>query len=89
MRNPLDRTAAQSPNLRGATKLIETQRERLFAELAQLREVRGPSARSIETARVLLMRWWGKANWRTREQLLRAADWLIRLEHNHGMQPPA
>ena len=89
MRNPLHRTAAPSPNVRVATKLIGTERERLFAELTILRELRGSSARAVETAQCLLTRWWAKANWRKREQLLKAADWLIRLEYNRGAQPRA
>jgi hypothetical protein len=88
MLNPLHRTTAP-PRARGASRLIETERTRLFAELTMLRELRGPSARAIETARLLLTRSWAKASWRAREQLLRAADWLIRLEHNRGAQPPA
>ncbi|MBI3704428.1 MAG: hypothetical protein HY244_11435 [Rhizobiales bacterium] len=75
---------SQAQPARGRPALIETKRKRLFAELTMLREMRGPSARAAETAQHLLTRWWAKANWRKREQLLRAADWLIRLESNHG-----
>jgi hypothetical protein len=89
MSNPLHRTAAPSPNVRGANKLIETERKRLFAELTMLRELRGPSAHAVETAQRLLTRWWAKANWRTRVRLLKAADWLIHLEHNRDVQSPA
>jgi hypothetical protein len=88
MPNPLHRSAAPS-RARAANKRIETHRARLFAELTMLREMRGPSAQAAETAQRLLTRWWAKANWRTREQLLKSADWLIRLEHNREVQPPA
>ena len=67
---------------------IENQRERLFAELAQLRALHGTSARSIETARVLLTRWWVKANWRTREKLVASAEWLVRLECTRVAEQP-
>ncbi len=56
------------------------ERNRLFDELTKLREAYGPSAQAIETARILLTKQWGKANWRTREQLVKAAEWLLRLE---------
>ena len=88
MSNPLHRTTA-TPLARGASKLIDTERARLFVDLTMLRELRGPSARAVETARLLLTRSWAKANWRAREQLLKSANWLIRLEHNREVQPPA
>ena len=68
---------------------MENERKRLFDEITTLREARGPSARAIETARILLTRQWIKANWRTREQLIKAADWLVRLEGMRGVQSPA
>jgi hypothetical protein len=81
------RTAPQ-PAVPSSPALIENQRERLFAELAQLRALHGPSARSIETARVLLTRWWVKANWRTREKLVASAEWLVRLECTRVAEQP-
>jgi hypothetical protein len=85
---PLARPAA--PPLAAARKpaLIETERKLLFEELAQLRALNGSSARSIETARALLTRWWAKANWRRREKLIEAAAWLIQIECAHGVQKP-
>ena len=86
--NPLHRTTAP-PRTRGTAKLIETERTRLFAELTMLRELRGPSARAVETARLLLTRSWAKASWRARQQLLRSANWLVSVEYNRGAQPRA
>jgi hypothetical protein len=60
--------------------LIENQRKRLFDEMTELRKARGPSARTTHTAQVLLTRHWIKANWATREQLIKAAHWLVHLE---------
>jgi hypothetical protein len=65
--------------------LLQNERKRLFDEITRLREARGPSARAIETAQVLLTRHWIKANLRTREQLIKAAHWLVRLE---GIREP-
>jgi hypothetical protein len=69
--------------------MIENQRNQLFDEMTELRKARGPSARTVETARLLLTKQWIKANWRTREQLIKAADWLVRLEGIRGAQSPA
>lgn len=66
--------------------MIEAERGRLFAETERLTRSGGLSARSAGTARVLLTRWWAEANWHKREALVRAADWLVRLEQNR--QPP-
>jgi hypothetical protein len=69
--------------------LIQNERNRLFDEIATLREARGPSARAIHTAQVLLTRHWIEANWRTREQLIKAAHWLVHLESTREPQSPA
>lgn len=76
-------------NARSKYALIENQRKRLFDEMTELREARGPTARAVETARLLLTKQWIKANWRTREQLIKAADWLVRLEGIRRAQSPA
>jgi hypothetical protein len=68
---------------------MESERSRLFDEITILRKARGPSARAIDTAQVLLTRHWIKANWRTREQLIKAAHWLLHLEAIREMQSPA
>jgi hypothetical protein len=54
------------------------QRDRLVAELTALRaaEPRSPIA---DKAFELVTRWWGPASWTGREQLLKAATWLVRL----------
>lgn len=81
--------AAPPADARRKTAAIETARNRLFAELSELRKRPGNPAKPIETAQVLLTRWWGRANWKSRERLIRTAEWLIRLERNRGMQPIA
>lgn len=68
--------------------VIESHRKRLFDELLQLRELQGTSARSIDTARALLTNWWAKANWRTREELIKSADWVVRLESTRAIRLP-
>jgi hypothetical protein len=59
-------------------KTILSQRDRLIAEIGFLRE-RGAGSKFIDNAQQLLTRWWSTANWNAREDLLRTADWLVRL----------
>ena len=75
---------ASNPTARRKSASIVAERERLVAEMALLRHQRG-SSKLIDKAQTLLTRWWSKANWNTRAELLKAADWLVRLE----MQTPA
>ena len=82
-------TTARPISARSKYAMIENQRNQLFDEMTELRKARGPSARTVETARLLLTKQWIKANWRTREQLIKAADWLVRLEGIRGAQSPA
>jgi len=86
---PRPRTPALQISARSKYALIENQRNRLFDKMTELRKARGPSARAVETARLLLTKQWMKASWRTREQLIKAADWLVRLEGIRGAQSPA
>jgi hypothetical protein len=55
-------------------------RDHLISEMKSLREKYGSTMGSIETVRRLLSWPWGRANWRTRQQLIEAADWLVRME---------
>jgi hypothetical protein len=57
---------------------ILTRRERLVAEVLELRH--SETSKLTENAQQLLTRWWSAANWNAREELLRSADWLIRVE---------
>lgn len=77
------------PPLKGHRRFasIEARRDRLFAEMALLSEVHGPSMRSLQTARVLLTKWWSRGSWQTREELIKAADFLVHNERNRAMQP--
>jgi hypothetical protein len=59
-------------------KTILSQRDRLVGEIGLLRE-RGSGSKFIDNAQQLLTRWWSTANWNAREDLLRTADWLVRL----------
>ncbi|MFL5003102.1 MAG: hypothetical protein ACJ8DY_22205 [Xanthobacteraceae bacterium] len=64
---------------------ILSRRERLVGELALLRQ-HGAASKFIDNAQQLLTRWWSGTTWDAREELLKSADWLLRLEKRHGSQ---
>jgi hypothetical protein len=64
-------------------KIVLAQRDRLIADIAALR-ARGGSSKFVDNAQQLLTRWWSRANWDGREELLRSADWLVRLEQRQS-----
>ena len=47
--------------------------------MMQLRD-QGQASKFIDNAQVLLTRLWSPASWDARDELLKSADWLIRLE---------
>ncbi len=64
---------------------IESDRNRLVTELMRMREACAQPARPLKTALNLLTSKWAEANWRARERLIKAADWIIRLESRRGI----
>jgi hypothetical protein len=58
---------------------ILRQRERLIVEVQGLSAVEG-CTESAKKAQQLLTRWWAKADWKAREELLKVAAWVIRVE---------
>ncbi|MBX9840621.1 MAG: hypothetical protein K2Z80_02305 [Xanthobacteraceae bacterium] len=54
-------------------------RKQLVAEVGRLRG-EGSSSTFADNAMQLLTRWWASTGWNAREELLKAADWLIRVE---------
>ncbi len=78
-----ERSAPRSYSKHAASLL--SQRDALMAEIAILRSrAKGPRS-SINKVGTLLTRYWAKANWQTREEILRAARWLL---YVGNMQPP-
>jgi hypothetical protein len=72
-------TQMRSPSQRQRIESILRQRERLIAEVQGLSAVE-ECAESAKKAQQLLTRWWAKADWKAREELLRVAEWVIRVE---------
>ena len=62
---------------------IASQRESRLSEIESLRRVGLAPAAFLDKAQTLLTQGWSKANWRSHEQLLRAVDWLFRMERAH------
>jgi hypothetical protein len=83
------RSRSQRGRPRDQVNSILERREKLVAEVSSLRNL-GTVSAFIENAQQLLTRWWSSASWNGREELLNAADWLIRLEKQraHLTQPP-
>jgi hypothetical protein len=54
-----------------------SQRDALMTEIAILRSRSKVPHSSINKVGTLLTRYWSKANWQTREEILRAARWLL------------
>jgi hypothetical protein len=82
---PLTNSSPQKrePSQRQRVEGILRQREQLIAEVQGLGAVEGCSE-SAKKAQQLLTRWWAKADWKAREELLRVARWIIRVEVHGG-----
>jgi hypothetical protein len=81
-REPRDRGQATARN----TQAIMIQRDRLIADITALR-AHGAASKFIDNAKQLLTRWWSTASWSGREELLRSADWLIRVAQRQCRPP--
>jgi hypothetical protein len=81
-------TARKPSGARQVTVKIDgilAKRAQLIEELRLLRD-RGESSKFVDNAQQLLTRWWARASWSAREELLKSAEWLLRLEKNRGDQ---
>jgi hypothetical protein len=61
-------------------KTIIARREELITEVNWLQEKCQLPSQSVKAVRGLLTQSWHKSNWRARAQILKTADWLIRLQ---------
>ena len=73
--------ATQPPKRQVAAVLAR--RKRLMLEIALLQRS-GQSSKFIANAEQLLTRWWAAANWKARSELLKTADWLLRVEQHRA-----
>jgi hypothetical protein len=74
--------AALQPPKRQAAAVL-ARREKLMLEIAMLQQS-GQNSRFIANAEQLLTRWWAAANWKSRGELLKTADWLLRVEQHRA-----
>jgi hypothetical protein len=63
-------------------------RERLVTWISNLKQT-GHATALTAKAESMLTRWWARANWSAREELLRTAEWMLRLEGRAPMAPAA
>ena len=93
---PIKKGAAYTVRVQGARQreardriaAIVARREQLVAELGLLRDC-GEASKLVYNAQQLLTRWWSSASWKAREELLKNAEWLLRLEKCRAEQLPA
>lgn len=79
-----DRAAA--PSRHRNIKSIVLERDRLITEVLALRE-QGADSKFVTNTQQLLTRWWSKAGWTAREELLKSAEWLLQIERQRARMP--
>jgi hypothetical protein len=62
-----------------------SQRDSLMSEIEILRSRATAPGSSIDKAGTLLTRHWSKADWQTREEILRAARWILNVGRIHSV----
>lgn len=54
-----------------------SKRDELITEIEIVRSTQATPSPAVRKARTLLTRFWAHADWRSREEILRAASWLL------------
>ena len=79
-RKPVSLIARRRGRMRLSQHDIALQRERLLTEIQILSEQETSQVVFAHKARVLLDTAWFQATWSGKQDILRAVDWLLRLE---------
>ncbi len=67
------------------TKALTTRRSKVMKAIARARTDGGALPPLLAKARELMSgRYWARANWRTRAQILAASEWLLKLAERSG-----
>lgn len=74
--------AAKAKYWQHVTALL-SQRDQLIDEILVCSRARTPSP-FIKKASALLTRFWARADWKSREEILRAARWLVEMGRYHA-----
>jgi hypothetical protein len=61
-------------------KALVAERDRQIAEIEKLRGQGQGTASGLGKAYALLTRFWSRANWNAREEIIRTLAWLLRLD---------
>ena len=85
-RKPTSSIARRRRRVRLSQHDIALQRERLLTEIKILSEQEQSQIVIAHKARVLLSTAWFKATWAGKQDILRAVDWLLRLERRRANQ---
>ena len=82
---PARRPRRSEPKLSYADRVnsIAAGHERRMNEVLSLRREDAAPETFADRAHALLTQRWSKANWRARERILRAVDWLLHMERLH------
>jgi len=74
-----------TPSIAINPKALTSRRARLMKAIARARGNGPSSAALLERARELIgARYWARANWRRRAQILAASEWLLKLAERSG-----
>jgi hypothetical protein len=84
---PRPRSGEPKLNYAARVSAIASQRGSRLSEIESLRRDGLAPASFVDKAQTLLTQEWSKATWRSREQLLRTVDWLLRMERTRRNAP--
>jgi hypothetical protein len=65
-----------------------SQRDEQAAEIAMLLSRKSTPSRFIKKAETLLTRYWARADWQAREEILRTVRWLLSMARLESVKPP-
>ena len=65
-----------------------SQRDEQAGEIAMLLSRKSTPSRFIKKAETLLTRYWAKADWQAREEILRTVRWLLSMARLESVKPP-
>lgn len=65
-----------------------SQRDEQVTEIVMLRSCTPTPSRFIKKAETLLTRYWARADWQAREEILRTVRWLLSMARLESVKPP-
>jgi hypothetical protein len=65
-----------------------SQRDEQMTQIVMLRSRAGAPSPFLRKAETLLTRYWARADWQAREEILRTVRWLLSMARLEAVQPP-